>query len=648
MYVDQANRMRRWLLLGALLLVLLLILCTCNESGRIQADLIQRGELALREGGYDPALLSVNGRDLTLSGVSLSPEAKVEMLELVRSVRGVRVVNDELSVEAAVPAPPELIFSTFDDSVTLSGAVPEAARDELVAAAEALYPDSVTDDLEVVPELGTPPWLNGLVASLPNVKEATTDVQLSVQDNALTLEGEAVNDEARAELETTLNEATNVAVDNRLGVAGEPLTEAATFEDLEDAAPGTAAFSLDLAADGTTLTGVVDPATQAALTSAARGLTGGEVITDGLSIEEAVAAPPWLPGLVEVLPQIGNEVNGAGLDLEGDQLTLRGSVPSEAGRGALEETLRSAVGPGVDVVNELTVVEASTGAELSSESQNAASSQQTMQAEAAAASAEAGHETLSETVAPEPQPTPEQTDDIEAVVAETKSDAELEAAPDTQETEASAEVATEAASETTDTASAADETGASGEGEDSTISTSSPEVGEAEAAAPSESIDPETEEAVTSVSEAQTPEAVGDSVAPVTAEAAALQAPSVRVAILGDTVELRGTVATQEDFRLAETAFATKTVQNNLRVDAGVASPEWLGDLYEVSLRVDGNANRPILEVEDGTLSLLGTVASEAMRGAVGDYVEGALTPPLTLDNRLDVQPLIPFSEDGK
>ena len=727
MVLNSQSGLRRWLLLGALLLALLLILCTCNGSNRIQTDLRERGAFALGEGGYDASFLTVDGRDATLSGVVTSAAAQGEMVDLVSGVRGMRIVNDNLRVEAAVPAEPaDLVFSTFNGEVNLSGTVPEEARADLLEAATSLYGNDVVDNLTVSPDAATP-WLGGVLDTLPQLGEATNDVELRIQDDGLTLAGSAISEEAKADLGAALGEATQLPVQNELEVlsasaeidsdvanaetaetetndgdtaeggvadagtvdadadAGTDATETdATETDAGDAAASN--FSLQLDTDGVNLTGSVDAATRDALLGASDDLVGAERVKDDLDVAEGVVAPTWLGKLTTLLPRLNDEVTGAGIELDGDQLALRGEVASEAQRTELEEALRSTVGPEVTVLNELTVAEATAEAAVEDaasdatedaaiedaavddaalddvavdDAENIAESNEVAEA---ADTAEATDETSTESAAEDETEAAVDTQTTDAETAsDTPSDTEVteDAAADTIEDTTSEQPATEEASaEAGDADSEATPELVESDSADATeVNEATAEADNTDTTETDEPASTDTDSATNSAEtdiDADTTDADAnagvESMPPAETEAAALRAPDIRVALLGDTVELTGSVASEEERALAETAFPDKTVDNRLSIDPQVRPTDWLGDLYDLSTRVDGNVTRGVLDLSDDRLTLRGTVASDAMRGAVGDYVGDAMHPNLSngIDNLLEVQPLIPFTEDGK
>jgi outer membrane protein OmpA-like peptidoglycan-associated protein len=94
--------------LGALALAGLAALCLRSHGLQIPADISARVGAALATVGLDPArVLSVDGRDVILSGEVDRMVDRSRLLSIVQSVRGVRTVSDRFTVSAPEPALPE-------------------------------------------------------------------------------------------------------------------------------------------------------------------------------------------------------------------------------------------------------------------------------------------------------------------------------------------------------------------------------------------------------------------------------------------------------------------------------------------------------------------------------------------------------------
>lgn len=96
-----------WLL--SLLLVLLLLFCASRHAPTIERDLSERSRMVLAADKLTWTAVTVNGRDLTLTGTAPSAELSKRAAELAAAVWGVRRVENRLEVAAAADdtaAPP--------------------------------------------------------------------------------------------------------------------------------------------------------------------------------------------------------------------------------------------------------------------------------------------------------------------------------------------------------------------------------------------------------------------------------------------------------------------------------------------------------------------------------------------------------------
>jgi hypothetical protein len=127
-----------------------------------------------------------------------------------------------------------------------------------------------------------------------------------------------------------------------------------------------------------------------------------------------------------------------------------------------------------------------------------------------------------------------------------------------------------------------------------------------------------------------------------------LRAPDLRIEISGDQVRLAGSVPDEVMREQAAEDFAAMTVENALAVAPDVASPDYLPKVLGLGPQLAQDLDRASMVLEETTLTLLGVASSDEQRDRVGAYISDALSPDLTVINRLTVKPSIPFSEDGK
>jgi osmotically-inducible protein OsmY len=358
----EASRRRAggWIVLGLLLAGLLLFLCTCRDSRLIQADLWNRGRLALESKGYDPNILSMNGRDATLTGTVATEAIKTDAEAVVRSINGIRqvalqnnlaVANAPVVAETLDTAPvpdlipqrePSLSVAVAAGTVTLSGLVAGGSKPQILEAAAQLYGEgNVIDNLEVADNVAEPNWLAGALGLLPQVKNEVQEGRLEATSEGITLSGTTVSEQAKAGLAVAAQNATGLSVQNNLAVAT-PELEPASF-----------AFRLT---DGKAeLTGTVPEATLTSAVEAASSAVGAENVVNNLQIAADVAEPSWGLGLFSALPNLAKAAPDLGIDAANNTITLTGTVASPEARESLAKQVQDAVGAEITVANQLEV-----------------------------------------------------------------------------------------------------------------------------------------------------------------------------------------------------------------------------------------------------------------------------------------------------
>lgn len=88
----------RWTmkLLGLALLAGIFTVCLNKVPQQIQADLRSHAELLLKEKNLDWVIVSIDGRDITLSGMADDNLGAESALNIVASISGVRVINNKI------------------------------------------------------------------------------------------------------------------------------------------------------------------------------------------------------------------------------------------------------------------------------------------------------------------------------------------------------------------------------------------------------------------------------------------------------------------------------------------------------------------------------------------------------------------------
>jgi outer membrane protein OmpA-like peptidoglycan-associated protein len=92
-------------LVGLFALGLLCFFCIRGHVPTIQTDLIARTGSALAVAGIPWASANADGRELVLEGVAPNEESRKQAGDIARQVRGVRTVDNQLTVAMAEPTP---------------------------------------------------------------------------------------------------------------------------------------------------------------------------------------------------------------------------------------------------------------------------------------------------------------------------------------------------------------------------------------------------------------------------------------------------------------------------------------------------------------------------------------------------------------
>ncbi len=162
---------------------------SANRHG-IEDNLTDRSRQALADAGLSTVDVHFTGRDGRLHAHTRADADRA--LGIVRALDGVRTAGADVDPPAPVPAaarPPTVTVELVAGQLTVSGAVPAAARAALVAAAGSVFgADRVTDRLDVDPAV-TDAGLTGLAGVLAAFGRQTTDARLVLRDGTLTLSG---------------------------------------------------------------------------------------------------------------------------------------------------------------------------------------------------------------------------------------------------------------------------------------------------------------------------------------------------------------------------------------------------------------------------------------------------------------------------
>ena len=110
-------------------------LCLAMTSTDIANDLASRSAAAMAAGGYDWAELSLDARDLTLSGTTTDQSLLDAAIARLAALDGVRSVRTDVAL-APIARPYSLRATIDQGAITLAGGVPnETARQRLLSLA---------------------------------------------------------------------------------------------------------------------------------------------------------------------------------------------------------------------------------------------------------------------------------------------------------------------------------------------------------------------------------------------------------------------------------------------------------------------------------------------------------------------------------
>lgn len=183
----------RWLW-GLIPIAILAFLTVQWEHERIEVDLAQRAQTALKAAGMPWAFTAFDGRDGLITGQASVDDAPVKALKVVREVWGVRVTDQRTQLLARVD--PYLWSAGLRGGrLKLTGFVPnDETRKTVLGLTAAAFPNREVDDrLELARGIADPNiWLSGIGFGLKQLAALSTGV-VSLKNTDLTIEGEAID-----------------------------------------------------------------------------------------------------------------------------------------------------------------------------------------------------------------------------------------------------------------------------------------------------------------------------------------------------------------------------------------------------------------------------------------------------------------------
>ncbi len=194
----------RWIW-GLLPLLLIGWWVNTSERARIQFELAERANDALKRAGHDWAVVSFDGRNGLLSGTARSEAQRAAAMALVRGLPGVRELQGRTEVLQTIKP---YVWRAIKDNgkVALRGYVPtEAARKTILSRVRATLPNaSISDKAELA--AGEPPqdgWISAIGFALKQLSLLQKGV-VELKDMSLSVSGHATTPDAYAELHEAL------------------------------------------------------------------------------------------------------------------------------------------------------------------------------------------------------------------------------------------------------------------------------------------------------------------------------------------------------------------------------------------------------------------------------------------------------------
>ncbi len=658
---ESLAKNRRWLTIVLWLLALLFLLCVWFSIGKIQTDLKNRGQEALRVAGLNPDYLSVNGCDVSLNGKVESEAVKAQYTSAVGNLKGIRQAGlfnpgdgffNNLNIEKAVaPIPdtpevailrePNLDITIKDGKAIVSCLLSDSERLEVLKAAEKLYgAQNVVDNCVVATDLKAATWLNGMLGLLPTFDTDLEGARLTAIDNSLTISGLAAGDDQRAVLAELADAAVGLKLQNNIRVK--------EFELIE---PN---FSFS-AGDGLELSGNVNQLSADLIQKSLADSTSCSVyskIDNRLQVGENYLSPSWTANVFEQACAATAESPDFAMSYAANKLTLKGTVDSEAKRLAIAESFANST-DGLEIINNIEVIEPVVLKEPSFKWRrtndkleifgNVAESTSIYADGAATCAVDADHIDNQMNVSADYKLLPwtkKVFDEACITVQESPNFAMnydngkliLTGTVDSEAIRTDIGNKYIAASEDIEVVNNIEVIKAV----DIPLPVASSEVVNPEPVVPevsSEIANPEPEVAVATVE---------------TAGLIKLNPPSLRVDISSDRVRLNGELPNAVEQENAALGFSGKEIENKVSVNAEIANPDYLETVISLGPELAQELDRVTINLENKKLTILGVASSEEQRMAVGDYVQNRLEPDVTVVNKLTVKSTIPFTEDGK
>ena len=178
-----------WWLITLLGLGLLFLLSSISRNGLIESDLEHRimQHMDTENIHWVSVDLDGRGRDVLLTGTAPSAASRNLVIEMIKNIYGVRIVEDQLEIKPSS----ELSIKQENGTVMLGGHLAsQASIDAVVSAAKKAYgKDNVVDELIISGQVKTAQWLAATTGLLPRLaSKKTASLKISDSESMLTAE----------------------------------------------------------------------------------------------------------------------------------------------------------------------------------------------------------------------------------------------------------------------------------------------------------------------------------------------------------------------------------------------------------------------------------------------------------------------------
>ncbi len=315
----------KWIVPGVVTVVVGTLIAVFFSQSIMEEDLTQRAQAEIgaqgEQGAGEWALITFDGRDATISGVTTDPDMIDPLISQIAALHGVRSVTSEI-IPAPSASPYPFSARLENGEITLSGGVPSMKmRDELLAESDAN--DGGLDLLSGVPDGD---WKGATLFAISQL-EGLESGEALLEDLSLSISGTARTPQSFVELSAVLMGELPAGV-----TLGNVTIEPAMVDD----------FTFEAARENsvTSVSGFVsDEATRERIGE----LTGAD--TTGLLL--ARGAPDSLPGALDFGLAVLSHMSDGELKISGAGLSVRGVAASHEGYNAAVELLGMGAPDGV-------------------------------------------------------------------------------------------------------------------------------------------------------------------------------------------------------------------------------------------------------------------------------------------------------------